>query len=290
MLGYSRAGKEMLDKFRNLFLILFMVLATPVAASDGLKLLEVPDFAEFPAAEVRHLDHDVHQALRDAYDVSARIDRYMCETRIDILLDVYVERWPQFAQWIDDPDWRRYWADHFGKTVYRSEIGCHFVNPIRAVLNAEDSHHSDEDRALLIPRWCGRWRDGGPVIKEDHAVAALIELAFEDVIPDAAVALYGQSQSHFRSFGTYVAMNPDVMMLLIERSKVMAERRNFIFPLRLNEEEQRYAMLHMVSDARRKEVEAAARSGDWRSILETTGPCRNRDVVMEEAGLPPREY
>lgn len=279
-----------LDKLYT-FGLFFMIFAwTHGVAVAETRLLEVPDFSEFPAPEVRELSHSVSIRLLHADDYGMGIDHAGCAERIDILLDVYVERWPQFAQWADDPDWRNYWADHFGKTVYRGEIGCHFVNPIVAFLRRDGTHRTDVEPAERIPRWCGRWRDGQPTIEEDHAVAALIELAFEDAIPAAASELYVMSQSHFRSYGHLVAMNPDVLLLLMERSKVMADRRNFIFAFKLNEEDSRYGMLHMVPDARRAAVEEAAWNGDWRSILETTGPCRPRDVVMREAGLPQRRY
>ena len=281
---------DRLDKFSAFLCAVLLTISGAAAAPEPRPPLEVPDFERFPATHAFDLHQNVSIALLHADDHSKRSDPDACAARIEILLAVYVERWPQFEQWADDPDWRVYWADHFAKTVYRQEIGCHLVDPFEAIINGPSSHYPDAEPADRIPRWCGRWRDGTPAIEQDHAVAALIELAFEDVIPDAISKLYSMSQSHFRSYGYLVAMNPDVTLLLIERSKVRAERLNGIFPLRLSEEERRYAMLHMVSDERRAEIEEAAWNGDWRSILETTGPCRPRDVVMEEAGLPLRRY
>jgi len=52
----------------------------------------------------------------------------------------------------------------------------------------------------------------------------------------------------------------------------------------------RYAMPHMVCKERQRPGIEAAWNGAWRSILASTGPCRRRDGVIEQGGLPPRPF
>lgn len=242
-----------------------------------------PDFAAFPATPVARLAVDTAVDLGLTYRAG---EIAACHARVEVLLGAYLQRYPRFAARRDDPDWRAAWIDHFARTTYRKTIGCSLSLPHLVVLDEKTRRMPLQDTQIDLPIWCGRFsgQSGSPETIE--AIEALVPLAFQHGLEDAAREFRSRTRIFFENrMNTFVAMNPDVTLYLFEREALIAKRED---PEAVTDydvvQNVNGLFLDTISDERRAEVMAAVETGDYRSILDTTADCLPRDEFLRSIG------
>lgn len=239
-------------------------------------------FAAFPATPYPELEHDVRERYWDAEHADD------CGRQVDVLIDAYVEQYPRFARYRDDPAWRQAWLRGVGLSTYVVEVNCHFADPLlsrllQAPLDWLDLHSG-------LPVWCGRWssREADPELSE--LIAEMIPLAMRHEVPGLVDRFIAATRQH-RTIGidAFVALNPDVALYLVERRRRQVDA-GLPLPVFTFEDTETSDGLYLGSlpPERRAAVMAAVETGDYRSVLETTAGCEAREDFLTSVGAGER--
>jgi len=239
-------------------------------------------FAAFPATPYPELEPDVRERYWDAEQADG------CGPRIDVLIDAYVEKYPRFTRFRNDPAWRQAWLRGVGLSTYIVEVRCHFADPLLTRMVRAPLHWLDLDSGL--PVWCGRWsrREADPELRE--LIAEMIPLAMRHEMPGLVDRFIAATRQH-RTIGidAFVALNPDVALYLVERRKRQVDA-GLPLPAFTFEDTETSDGLYLGSlpPKRRAAVMAAVEIGDYRSVLETTAACEPREDFLKSVGAGER--
>ena len=256
-----------------------MVLAQPGATAVYLAdpAHGRPNFAAYPATPFGELDFETIRAFSEVPD-------NLCSAEIDVLIDAYIRQYPHFHGGRDDAGWRQAWLEDVGLATYPAEVGCHFADPILDRLYPFPIDWIDLFSGL--PVWCGRWseREIDPELR--RIVAEMIPLVMRHGVPRLVDTMIGATQQH-REIGidAFFALNPDVALYLVERRGQLLADGVAVRAYAFDDPDTHDGLyLNSLTPERRAEVMAAADTGDYQSILDTTADCMPREAFLKSVG------
>lgn len=192
---------------------------------------------------------------------------HFCARSLQTFIDFYVEKYPGFAAFADNPKWRQRWIDAFSIDPYLTELSCLKIQP--AMHAWEAFIDSQNESTAEKPYYCGKFSDRKVPPDLAKGIDTLIWLAFEKENSSAVWNLMSTSSNNRRN---PVYLNADVAYYLVQRLEWRRATEEFDITaegVAMEYENRHYSL----SPARRREVVKAAHRGDARAILDTTAEC-----------------